>query len=234
MYNKNEIRFISLEEADRILKSKFQENINVRVQPISNFSLKDSILLLLSSIDYNKSIISRTLFQKEVFLFYEKILKNNGLSIGAREAGFFECKYGPYSIDVNAVLSALIFSGIVQLRNFYEENMGNSDRKHLISIRTNSQRFLAEFRTNVEFDDIAKKYEELLMDKGYSIKQFRNLVSEKKKAWDQSGPRGITILLQSEGFKNWYNDIPLENVFPGIWFGKISEDAPPRGRKKND
>jgi hypothetical protein len=89
MYNKNEIKFISIDEADRILKSKFQENINVRVQPISNFSLKDSILLLLSSIDYNKSIISRTLFQKEVFLFYEKILKNNGLSIGAREAGFF-------------------------------------------------------------------------------------------------------------------------------------------------
>jgi hypothetical protein len=75
----------------------------------------------------------------------------------------------------------LIFSGIVQLRNFYEENMGNSDRKHLISIRTNRQRFLAEFRTNVEFDDIAKKYEELLMDKGHSIKQFRNLVSEKRK-----------------------------------------------------
>jgi|GEM_PF-768640 hypothetical protein len=234
MYDKNEIKFISLEEADKLLKFQFQKNIKITVQPISNFSIKDSILLLLSAIDYNKSIISRTLFMKEVFLFYEVILKNIGLSIGAREAGFFEYKYGPYSIDVNVVASGMIFSGILQVKNFYEKESENEIRQELIGEKNNRQRFLAVFKTNVEFDNIAKKYEELLMDKGYSINEFRNLVSEKKKAWDQSGPKGITRLLQSEGFKNWYNDVPLEHVFPEISFGKIREDALPRGRRKND
>ena len=219
MFNKKKIQFISLEEADKLIKlKKNSESFENKVY--ANINLNDSILMLLSSIDYNKKIISRTLLQREVFLFYEDILNNMGLSEGASDAGFFPYKYGPYSIDVNLALSTLIFSGKILIENYYKDPEYSKDQKRF--------RFLTVFITDINFNDVANKYEELLADRGYDIERFHAMVQEKKHAWDQSGVKGITNLLLSKGFKDWYNRKTLKEAYPSINFGKITEDYRPR------
>lgn len=219
MFNKKKIQYISLEEADKLIKLK--KNIERFENKVyTSINLNDSILMLLSSIDYNKKIISRTLLQREVFLFYEDILNNIGLSEGASDAGFFPYKYGPYSIDVNLALSTLIFSGKILIENYYKDTEYSRDKKRF--------RFLTVFITDINFNDVANKYEELLADRGYTIERFHVMVQEKKHAWDQNGVKGITNLLLSKGFKEWYNKKTLKDVYPSINFGKITEDYRPR------
>ncbi len=218
MFNKNNIKFISLSDATRMLKIGEHDKNNYENK--REIDLNDSILMILSAIDYNKKIISRMLMQREVFLFHEEIVKPMGISEGAVEAGFFPYKYGPYSIDVNLALSTLIFSGKIRVENYYKGPEYSKNKKRM--------KFLAVFTTDINFNDVANKYEELLGDKGYTIDRFHGVIHEKKHAWDQSGVKGITNLLLSKGFKDWYNRKTLKEVYPSINFGKITEDYRPR------
>lgn len=218
MYNKK-IEFVKLEEVDK--NPKYRELMVQAVkEPVTRrISVDDAILMVLSAIEYQKSIISRTLLQREVFLFYESICKEYGLSEGSSEAGYFPYKYGPYSIDVNLALSTLIVSGNVRVENYY---------KHKI----NHKRFVAKFVTETDFIDIADKYGYLLLSKGMSVDKFQEIIMNKKHGWDQSGTAGINELLLSMGYRNWFKiDTSLEEVLPGITFGKITEDYIPRGKR---
>ncbi|WP_290705350.1 hypothetical protein, partial [Ferroplasma sp. Type II] len=197
-----------------------EEIKSIKYENIKRISLNDSILMLLSAMDYNKKIISRTLFQREVFLFYEDILKDLGISKGAVEAGFFPYKYGPYSIDVNLSLSTLIFSGVIQVDNFYKSQEGKNKRS-----------FLTVFTTGEDFDKVAKKYEDIFIDKGVTLENFRKILCDRKHAWDQSEAKGIAKLLISKGFKEWYNKKSLDDSYPLIHFGKIREEFRPRVSK---
>ncbi len=219
MFNNEEIKYVSLEEVDN--SKKYQDIMLEAINKdfYNKFNVGDSIMLVLSSIDYQKSVLSRTLLQRAVFLFYEDVLKNLKLSEGAKDAGYFPYKYGPYSIDVNVALSTLIVSGKVRVENFYKDN---------------NKRFLAKFITDTDFNKIAAKYEELLSSKGIPIEIFHEIISKNKQSWDQSGIKGINKLLYSENFKSWYKEgVTLTNVFPFIRFGKITEDYIPRKRNKN-
>jgi len=218
VFNKKNIKFINLSDATELLKAASQDNMPYKIK--KEISLNDSILMVLSAIEYNKKVISRTLMQREVFLFYEEILKPMGISNGAIEAGFFPYKYGPYSIDANLALSTLIFSGKIRIENYYKDQEDSKDKKRM--------KFLTLFITDINFNYVANEYEELLADKGYTIERFHALVREKKHAWDQSGVRGITNLLLSKGFKDWYNRKTLKEAYPSINFGKITEDYRPR------
>lgn len=219
MFNKERISYVSLEEADEIIKLRNKNSDTVKNKVYTNIALNDSLLMLLSSIDYNKKIISRTLLQREVFLFYEDILNDIGLSKGASDAGYFPYKYGPYSIDVNIAMSVLIFSGKILVSNYYSNEGENGE---------NNKKFLTVFETEEVFENIAKKYEELLADKGLSVESFQQKVVNRKISWDQSKPNGITKLLFSKGFKSWYNKKSLDKVYPSIYFGKIREEYKPR------
>lgn len=217
MFNKENIKFIDLTVADRLLKLKPPDEVVHKRKIVNKIALNDSILMLLSIIDHNRKVISRTLMQREIFLFYEEVLKSMGLSQGAIEAGFFPYKYGPYSIDVNLALSTLIFSGEITVQNYYEDPEGNRTRK-----------FLTVFSTDVDFNKVATKYEEVIIGIGYTMRAFQNIVRDRKQAWDQSKANGINKLLLSKGFRDWYSNRSLKDVYPNINFGKITEDYRPR------
>ena len=76
---------------------------------LGEIDLKDAILLLMTSLEHQKSIVSRTLLMKEVFLLYEEVFKPYGLSQGASDAEFFGYIYGPYSRKVNVSISLLLY-----------------------------------------------------------------------------------------------------------------------------
>ena len=191
----------------------------IRKPTISKISTDDAILMVLSAVDHQKSVISRTLLQREVFLFYESVCKEYGISDGASDGGFFPYKYGPYSIDVNLALSALIVSGSVMVENYYSDEFKN-------------KRFLAKFVTKADFIDIADKYRDLLASKGLSVDKFLEILRVKKHGWDQSLTVGINEQLRSLGYSKWFIvGMSLEKVLPNITFGKITEDYIPRGEK---
>lgn len=218
MYNKI-VKFVKLEEVDSSQKFQYLMLKAIRKPKTRKIRTDDAILMVMSAIDHNKSIISRTLLQREVFLFYESVCREHGISDGASDAGFFPYKYGPYSIDVNLALSALIVSGSVMVENYYINSYKN-------------KRFLAKFITNADFSDLADKYRDLLASKGLSVDEFKEIVGAKKQGWDQSTTGGINKLLDSPGFRKWFKaGISLEDVLPNITFGKITEDYIPRGEK---
>ena len=219
MFNKERISYISLEEADKIIKLENKKSVTLENKAYTNIALNDSILMLLSSIDYNKKIISRTLLQREIFLFYEDILNDLEISKGASDAGYFPYKYGPYSIDVNIAMSVLIFSGKILVSNYYSSEEENGEK---------NKKFLTVFETREVFENIAEKYEELLADKGLNVESFHKKIVNRKISWDQSKSNGITKLLLSEGFKGWYNKKSLDKMYPSIFFGKIREEYRPR------
>jgi hypothetical protein len=218
MYNKS-VEFVKLKEVDT--NPKFHDLMveAIRKPTISKISTDDAILMVLSAVDHQKSVISRTLLQREVFLFYESVCKEYGISDGASDAGFFPYKYGPYSIDVNLALSALIVSGSVMVENYYSDEFKN-------------KRFLAKFVTKVDFIDIADKYRDLLASRGLSVDKFLEILRVKKHGWDQSLTAGINEQLRSLGYSKWFIvGMSLEKVLPNITFGKITEDYIPRGEK---
>ena len=217
MFNKENIKFVDLTVADRILKLKPPDEAVHKRKIVNKIELNDSILMLLSVIDHNRKVISRTLMQREIFLFYEEVLKSMGLSQGAIDAGFFPYKYGPYSIDANLALSTLIFSGEITVQNYYKDLERKKGRK-----------FLTVFSTNVDFNKVATKYEEVIISMGYTMGGFQNIVRDRKQAWDQSKANGINKLLLSKGFRDWYDHRSLKDVYPNINFGKITEDYRPR------
>lgn len=231
MFNRGEIKFISLTDANKMLQIRDEGNNLYKGKWERRINLNDSIIMVLSSIEYNKRIISRTLMHREVFLFYEELLKPLGLSEGAIEAGFFPYKYGPYSIDVNLALSTLIVSGIVCVTNYYDEPIEKVVPKEN-EIETFKKRkknkFLTVFSTGENFDYVGSKYDELLNEKGFTVKHFQEMISEKKQAWDQSTAKGIAKLLLSKGFKEWSEKKSLEEVYSSINFGKITEEYRPR------
>jgi hypothetical protein len=218
MFNKNDMKFISLSEANKILQIGKEELKQYKSKKERQINLNDSILILLSSIEHKKKVISRTLMQREVFLFYEEILKPMDLSKGAVDAGFFPYKYGPYSIDVNLSLSILVFSGKINVSNYFDE----------VKAKGGKGKFLTVFETSVNFDKVASRYEDMIGNKGYTIIKFHELVEGRKWAWDQSTAKGITSLLLSKGFRGWYEKKSLEEVYPSINFGKITEEYRPR------
>ena len=88
MYNKS-VEFVKLKEVDT--NPKFHDLMveAIRKPTISKISTDDAILMVLSAVDHQKSVISRTLLQREVFLFYESVCKEYGISDGASDGGFF-------------------------------------------------------------------------------------------------------------------------------------------------
>jgi uncharacterized protein YwgA len=231
MFNKDKVKFISLIEATAILNDENKEIVHFKMENRKEISLNDSIIMLLSAIEYNKKVISRTLMQREVFLFYEEILKPLHMSKGAIGAGFFPYKYGPYSIDVNLALSTLIVSGKINITNFYQDSNNKMDLSMDEKKPLNKEKkgkFLTVFTTSEDFNEVASKYEELFAEKGFTLERFRGRVQTMKHAWDQSTVKGIKNLLLREGFREWYNERSLEEVYPSINFGKITEDYRPR------
>ena len=233
MFNKETVKFISLAEATAILNDNNKEMGLFKIER-KEISLNDSILMLLSAIEYKKQVISRTLMQREVFLFHEEILKPLHMSNGAVGAGFFPYKYGPYSIDVNLALSTLIVSGKIKITNYYQDSndeleLSIVEKKHLKPLnKEKKKKFLTVFATSEEFNEVASKYEELLAEKNFSVERFHSLVRIKKQAWDQSTAKGITNLLLSQGFRAWYKKKSLAEVYPSINFGIITEEYKPR------
>ena len=234
MFNKGDIKFISLTDANKMLQIDDEEMKLYKNKMERRINLNDSILMLLSSIEHNKKIISRTLMQREVFLFYEEILKHLDISKGAVEAGFFPYKYGPYSIDVNLALSTLIISGKIKITNYYQESndeleLSIVEKKQVKPLnKEKKKKFLTVFSTSEAFNEVASRYEKLLAEKEFSVESFQSLVQTKKQAWDQSTEKGITKLLVLTGFREWYKDRTIEESYPYIKFGKIAEEYKPR------
>jgi uncharacterized protein YwgA len=210
-------RFVPLEEADKIVEiAKNYKNLERKL----SVDLRDAVLLLLTSIDYQKSVVSRTLMQKEVFLLYDQVLTPEGLSRGYRDGGFTFYKYGPYSYRLNVVLSSLVFSGIIRVENFY--HMDGGDEKP-------TKRFLTYFQTDADFHEIAKKYDYLISEKSISIEEIKNKIADRKRSWDQSGYKGITrLILENPNYAKEFNKMNLKDAFPEVTFGKITEDYIPR------
>jgi len=217
MYGKN-TGFVRLEEVDTNPKYRELMVEAIKKSTTQKITADDAILMVMSAVDYQKSVISRTLLQREVFLFYESVCKKHDLSKGAIDVGYFPYRYGPYSIDVNLALSTLIVTGKVRVENYYKDEVKN-------------KRFLARFVTNIEFTDIADKYIDLIASRHLSLDKFREILESKKHGWDQSGIKGINELLITMGYGDWFKTrISLEEVLPNITFGKITEDYIPRGK----
>ncbi len=214
----SKLKFVSLKEADRIMETScIKENLKGKL----SVNLRDAVILLMTSMDHQKSVVSRTLMQKEVFLLYDQILRPMGLSYGPEEdAGFIFYKYGPYSYKLNVVLSSLVFTGKIRVNNFYQA--GSDSDKPL-------NRFLTLFETDAEFSETARNYTELLSDRNISAKELKFKISERKRSWDQSGYRGITkLILEDSIYAKRFNKVKLKDSFPKVSFGKITEDYIPR------
>lgn len=183
-------------------------------------NLDDSILLLLSSIDYNKVVISRTLLMKEVFLLYEEIFKKFGLSSGAdKDAGYIAYKYGPYSFMVNTSVITLMLSGKIQLTNYYDIEKKEKERLEL-DLR---KRYLDRYETVVKFEDVASRYKKLLRRANLNISRLKKIIANKKRAWDQDGTQGIIRYVYKE-YKEYITNSELKDVYPELFFGVVKED----------
>jgi len=183
-----------------------------------NINVEDAILLLLSVLDRNKQIISRTLLMKAVFLFYEEILKDVGLSKGASEAGYIAYKYGPYSYQVNLSLITLVLKGDVMLEEYHSKqkvdvNDINSSKKH----------FLASYSTNLNFENVHNKYKGLFAQKHINMQEFKNKLAKKKHGWDQDSYTGILRYVYSK-YPKYINKSELRDVYPDLFYGIIKED----------
>jgi len=222
----NKLEFLTLEEAE----SMRMENKDGKLYRESKIDVKDGIMLLLTSIDHQKSVVSRTLMQKEVFLLYEIVLKNLGLSKGASEdAGYLAYKYGPYSFNVNVALSTLIFSGKIKVDNYYHREEDNKKSSKSIF----QKKFLTYFETNESFENIVVKYKKMLSSNYIEIDQFKDHLANKKRAWDQSGYRGIrNLIIDMKLTSGFFSDSKLKDVKPEIFFGRITEDYIPKVRKR--
>lgn len=211
------LKFIPLEEADKIIEIA---NISKGLDRKLSIDLRGAVLLLMTSINHQKSVVSRTLMQKEVFLLYDQILTPKGLSHGFHDASFAFYKYGPYSYKLNVVLSSLVFSGIVRVKNFYTLN-GDYQKP--------TKKFLTFFQTDADFYEIAKNYNDLLSEKSISIEELKNEIADRKRSWDQSGYKGITkLILENPNYAKEFNRMTLKDAFPEVTFGKITEDYIPR------
>ena len=208
------IKTYSLDE----IKEYISENRNKKVE--AKIKLEDAILLLLSAIEYRKVIISRTLLMKEVFLFYEEILKPLKVSEGAKEVGYIAYKFGPYSYKVNIAVASLILSGKVQYKNYYE----NKEKLDNILPETmNGEKFLALYETTENFYDIVGKYNSILKRIHIKPDSLRERIADKKLRWDQRGAMGIIRYVYSR-YKEYIVNSSLKEVYPDLFYGIIKED----------
>jgi hypothetical protein len=205
---------------------------NLKVKKPNKIALEDAILLLLTCLDQKgKVIISRLLLMKEVFLFYEEVLRPMGLSKGAgKDAGFFAYKYGPYSADVNVALSALAISGKIKISNYYKtlndssiKNLGSNEN---IIIKDFNKKFLTYFETDHDFDEILLKYSNILSKKKISKTKFKKELATRKHSWDQSGYKGILkYVYERPKFRKYIkNSVLLQHKVRDINGGVIRED----------
>jgi len=183
-----------------------------------NINVEDAILLLLSVLDRNKQIISRTLLMKAVFLFYEEILKDFGLSKGASEAGYIAYKYGPYSYQVNLSLITLVLKGDVMLKEYHSKQ-----KVDVNDINSSKTHFLASYSTNLNFEDVYNKYKDLFAQKHINMQEFKNTLAKKKHGWDQDSYIGILRYVYSK-YPRYINKSELRDVYPDLFYGIIKED----------
>ena len=187
---------------------------------LGEIDLKDAILLLMTSLEHQKSIVSRTLLMKEVFLLYEEVFKPNGLSQGAIDAEFFGYIYGPYSRKVNVSISLLAFSGIVKISNYHDKfpsiDGNNADEKRAP--------FLPFFETNENFYSVASKYFDLLEEKGIGIEDLRQTIARFKTAWDQNAPSGVIRYVDQSKYERYIIDSSMEDLSKKFKYGLIVEE----------
>jgi len=191
-----------------------------------HIELEDAILLLLSSIDYNKKIISRTLLMKEVFLLYEEIFKPLGLAKSAKDVGYIAYKFGPYSYQVNVSTISLVLAGKVQLVNYYNRKLDatlTTKIDYKKDVPKNGETFLAVYQTTATFKDIAKRYQNLFSSKGLDIEDLGAKIADKKLRWDQRGSMGI-IRYVYKNYKEYIVKSELKQAYPELFFGLVKED----------
>lgn len=190
-----------------------------------HIELEDAILLLLSSIDYNKKIISRTLLMKEVFLLYEEIFRPLGLAKSAKDVGYIAYKFGPYSYQVNVSTISLVLAGKVQLVNYYNRKLKTSLNSKIDYQKDTKkgETFLAVYQTILKFEDITKKYKNLFSSKGVNIEDLRKTIADKKLRWDQRGSMGI-IRYVYKTYKEYIVRSELKQAYPELFFGLVKED----------
>ena len=210
-YNQNE-KIFKLEEAKSYIEKLEMQKGKEKI------SIEDAILFLLTVLDWNKKIISRTLLMKSVFLFYEEVLKFYGLSNGAAEAGYVAYKYGPYSYKVNLALIMLVLKGNIMLEEYHTKEKGD-----ITDVKSPKKHFLASYSTNLNFDDVARKYKGLFTKKDIDIKSFKELLAEKKHGWDQDTYIGILRYVYSK-YNSYISKSELREVFPDLFYGIIKED----------
>lgn len=187
---------------------------------LGEIDLKDAILLLMTSLEHQKSIVSRTLLMKEVFLLYEEVFKPYGLSQGASDAEFFGYIYGPYSRKVNVSISLLAFSGVVKISNYH-------DKFHSIDGNDTAEKrvpFLPFFETAENFYSVAKNYFGLLEKKGIGIEELKQTIARYKTAWDQNAPSGVIRYVDQSKYEGYIINNSMEDLSKKFKYGLIVEE----------
>ena len=187
---------------------------------VEKIELKDGILLLMSSLEHQKTIISRTLLMKEMFLLYEEVFKPRKLSKGASDAEFFGYIYGPYSRKINVSISLLAFSGVVKISN-YHDKFPSIDKNEVDEKRAP---FLAFFETDTNFCSVISKYSGLLKEKNIEVEELKATIARYKTAWDQNAPSGVIRYVDQSKYENYILDNSMEDLSKKFRYGLIVEE----------
>jgi|Deesub1362A_J573_1020465.scaffolds.fasta_scaffold01045_8 uncharacterized protein YwgA len=159
--------------------------------PENKILVRDAILMLLS-VKNEKPIYGRTMIMKQIFLFYEEILKRRGLKF--QDPKFVPYKYGPYSFTVMQALEDLYFAGYIKIEG----------RKN-----TRKERFTLTEKGLIE---ILNKFESL-------AESIKKEIEEKRIGWDQLGTDGILRYVY-QNYPEYKEKSEIKKKYKEIEWGK--------------
>jgi len=162
----------------------------------------DEMILLLLYAQKDKPIITRTLLFKELFLFYEEILKKNIDINRMPNPKFIAYKYGPFSFTLSEVLASLVVGGLI-------ENIGRAKGRDEMFKLTPAGIKMAEKVVNRMPPSIREKL-------------MREL-KEKRIGWDQLGRDGILNYVYKK-YEKWKAKSKIKDKYKGVKWGVLFEE----------
>ena len=139
---------------------------------------------------------------KELFLFYEEILKKNIDTNRIPDPKFIPYKYGPFSFTLSEVLTSLVVGGLV-------ENIGRAKGRDEMFKLTPAGIKMAEKVVN----RLPSSIQEKLMKE----------LKEKRIGWDQLGRDGILNYVYAK-YEKYKEKSKIKDKYKGVEWGVLFEE----------
>ncbi len=184
-------KYVSLSELDEKLKKMNKPILTL-----------DEMILLLLYAQKDKPIITRTLLFKELFLFYEEILKKIMDTKLMPNPNFIPYKYGPFSFPLSETLTSLVISGLVKVSG----RAKGRDETFMLT-------------------PVGIKTAEEVLDKLPLFVRERLIkeLKEKRIGWDQLGRDGILNYVYNK-YKEYKVKSKIKGKYEGVEWGVLFEE----------